>query len=69
MTRPFSGLMCFHQGRPVELLHLVESHEDSETWFVRPLFVAGADRLEVFLPDDILRPLHIKFHRSPALAD
>jgi hypothetical protein len=61
--KPAPGLMAFHDGKPVEILHYIsESPTAGAVWRVRPLFVPGPDRDEVFGEHDRLTPLHSKTH-------
>lgn len=64
MIVPSTGLMAFHNGRPVELLHIIgtDAQDGSVVWAVRPLFIEAPDREEVFRPGDRLTPLHSKTH-------
>lgn len=63
MIRPRAGLQAFHNGKPVELLHLVDATRAGQTWRVRPLFTDTADapeRDELFRAHDVLSPIHSK---------
>jgi hypothetical protein len=42
------GNQLFHNGVPVQLLYRVRRDKSRETWRVRPLFVEGPDRNELF---------------------
>lgn len=60
--KPEPGLMCFHDGRPVELIALVSRDRAGETWLCKPLFVADQpNRLEVFRAGDRLTKLHTQY--------
>jgi len=48
------GLQIFHNGVPVQLLYQVKP----QVWHVRPLFVEGIDRDEVFKKHDAISMLH-----------
>jgi len=53
------GMQIFHNGKPVELLYLVSCDTGrGEVWKVRPLFVAEADRSELFRSDDRVTFVH-----------
>jgi len=52
------GLQLMHNRVPVQLLCLVSQRPGSACWSVRPLFVVGVDRDEVFLPGDRMSYLH-----------
>jgi hypothetical protein len=52
------GNQLFHNGVPVQLLYRVRSSKSHETWRVRPLFVDGQDRNELFHASDIISFLH-----------
>lgn len=52
------GLRVFHNGIPIELLYREAATPRSEVWMVRPLFVTGPDRLELFEPHDRMTFLH-----------
>lgn len=59
MNRPATGLKCFHNGKPVELMYRVREVRGGEVWIVKPLFVADPiNRPELFEPGDRLTPLH-----------
>jgi hypothetical protein len=56
------GLMCFHNGRPVELIALVTCEDAGETWLCKPLFVADQpNRTEIFRHSDTVTKLHTQF--------
>ena len=53
------GMQILHNGKPVELLYLVSYDPGrGEVWKVRPLFVAEADRNELFRCDDRVTFVH-----------
>lgn len=54
MIAPKVGLQVFHNGIPVELLYKVRQN----VWHVKPLFVTGLERDEIFKPHDTMTPLH-----------
>jgi hypothetical protein len=61
MTRPSPGLLAFHNGHPVEFLHVVRDTDGGAVWLVRPLFIANpVNRTELFRAGDRLTPLHTK---------
>jgi hypothetical protein len=63
MIRPTPDLMAFHDGTPVEFLHLIRRVEGGESWLVRPLFVADpVNTTRLFREGDRLTPLHTRFH-------
>lgn len=53
-----TGLQVFHNGTPIELLHMLTSSTNGELWRVRPLFVEEPDRDVFILSSDRLRKLH-----------
>lgn len=56
--------MAFHEGTPMEFLHLIRSTADTvngwtELWLIKPLFVAPAvTRERLIRRGDRLTPLH-----------
>ena len=52
------GNQVFHNGVPLELLYRVCRRSRHETWRVRPLFVEGPDRNELFHASDTISFLH-----------
>ena len=58
MTPLLPGLMCFHNGRPVELIALIAHEDAGETWLCKPLFIADQrNRPEVFRAGDSVTKL------------
>ena len=58
MARLRAGNQIFHNGIPVELLYRIGSEEQGDIWRVRPLFVAEADRDDLFRAADRISFLH-----------
>lgn len=53
------GLQVFHNGLPVQLLWCVSAASAAyQVWRVRPIFVTGPDRNEIFRPGEPLAPIH-----------
>jgi hypothetical protein len=64
MVRPSPGLMAFHDGVPVEFLHIIRDEPAGELWLVKPIFVAGKpNREQLFRPGDRLTPIHSQSRR------
>lgn len=62
MTGPSPGLLAFHDGRPVEFLHIVRETPAGAEWLVRPLFVEDpVNRTQLVRAGDRIAPLHTKF--------
>ena len=49
-----------HGGVPVELLYWLVSAGDASLWRVRPLFVEGEDRNELFSSHDAISYIHTR---------
>ncbi|HWE51375.1 MAG TPA: LuxR C-terminal-related transcriptional regulator [Bryobacteraceae bacterium] len=53
-----AGQQGFHNGRPVELIQLVQRELPQEVWLVQPLFVEGPRSEETFHAGDRMTPIH-----------
>ena len=62
MIKPSPGLLCFHDGRPIEFLYAIRSVGENTEWLVRPIFVDDpVNRIVLVRPGDTISPVHTKF--------
>lgn len=61
MTALSAGMQVMHNGRAVQLLFLIGEHADESLWWVKPLFVEGPEREELFTPGDPVRAIHMRY--------
>lgn len=53
-----SGMQIFHNGKPMQLLYLVDEMFGSQIWRVKPLFVEEPEHDEVFELHDRISFIH-----------